>query len=116
MGALRARRIVRLLPCHPSERARSTRAFCEVIGASWRTGGGRVRTCALREHARHPRTLPLYLLLALNRNIENVSLPIDQQESKFGGLNRIGQSLKHGKVGNVLTIEFQHHVPGLETG
>ena len=35
------------------------RAFNEGLlrgnGASWRTGGWRVRTCALREHARHPR-------------------------------------------------------------
>jgi hypothetical protein len=38
--------------------ARPTRAFCEVIGASWRTGGGRVRTYALREQESLADALP----------------------------------------------------------
>ena len=40
-------------PAHPLARRDMplalARAFCEVCGASWRTGGGRVRTYALRE-------------------------------------------------------------------
>ena len=35
--------------CRTLDCARPTRAFSEVIGASWRTGGGRVRRYALRE-------------------------------------------------------------------
>jgi hypothetical protein len=31
-----------------------------------------------------------YLLFALNRNVEDIPLPIDQQEREIGGLNRIG--------------------------
>ena len=53
--------------------------------------------------------------LALNRNVEGISLPIDQQEGKIGWLDRIGQSLKHGEVVNRLSIEFEHDVTGLKT-
>ena len=73
------------------------------------------QACALREHVRrpgHPRTL----LFALNRDVHDVPLPIDQQERQIGWLNRIGESLKHVEVGNRLTIELQYHVARLETG
>ena len=58
---------------------------------------------------------PRALLFALDRNVEGIPLPIDQQEGKIGWLDRIGQSLKHGKVVNRLSIEFEHDVTRLET-
>lgn len=33
---------------------------------------------------------PAPALLVLNRNVEGVPLPVDQQEGKIGGLDRIG--------------------------
>lgn len=54
------------------------------------------------------------LLLALDGDVHDVPLPIDQQEGKIGGFERIGEPLKHGEVGNMLTIELQDHVARLE--
>ena len=66
-----------------------------------------------RAHFHHPP--PALSLFALNRNIEGVPLPVDQQKGKIGWLDRIGQSLKHGEVMNGLSIEFKHDVTGLKT-
>ena len=97
-------------------RARSVRTLSQAGGA------GCLGLCASNEGFLKPRVARAretparsasLLLLALNRNVEGVSLPIDQQEGKIGWLNRIGQSLKHGKVDNRLTIEFHHHVARL---
>src|SRR6185436_18368273 len=59
---------------------------------------------------------PALALFVLNRNIEDIPLPVDQQEGKIGWLNRIGQALKRSEVENWLPIEFKHNVTGLEAG
>jgi hypothetical protein len=59
---------------------------------------------------------PRALLLALNRHVHDVSLPIDQQECKIGRFQRVGETLEGCEIVDRLTIEFEHDVARLETG
>src|SRR6185295_8235379 len=59
---------------------------------------------------------PRALSLALNRNVEGITLPVDQQQGKIGWFNWVGQSLKHDEVRDRLSIEFEDDVAWLETG
>ena len=57
-----------------------------------------------------------YLLLALNRDVHDVSLPTDQQECKVGRFQRVCETLEGCEIVDRLTIEFEHDVARLETG
>jgi hypothetical protein len=78
------------------------------------SNGRAISSCSLAGPKRRHTSFRLWLL-ALNWDVHDVPLPIDQQERQIGWLNRVGQSLKHVEVGNRLTIELQHHVAWLET-
>ena len=55
-------------------------------------------------------------LFALDWNIEQAALAIDEQQRKVGGAERFGKPLKCGKIGDRLAIEFQEKVAGLKAG
>ena len=56
---------------------------------------------------------PLSVLVALNRDVEHVPLPVDEQEREVGRFQRIGQTLKDREAADILPVEFQHHITRL---
>ena len=55
-------------------------------------------------------------LLALNRDVHDVPLPIYEQERKVGRFQRISKTLEGRKVAHKLPVELQHHIAGLQAG
>ena len=85
---------------------------------------GRLRLRASNEGFLKPRVArareaglpPRAPLLALNRKVHDVPLPIDEQECKVGRFQRVCETLEGCEIVDHLTIEFEHDVARLETG
>jgi hypothetical protein len=53
-------------------------------------------------------------LFALDGDVNDVPLPVDQQKSEIGGLQGIGKSLKGHEITHGLPVQFQHDVARLQ--